>query len=53
MTAKQAVGVNGMADFFVRSYAHLCLVKNSERQSAEITKQRGFLAWFRKHNPVR
>ena len=35
-----------MVDIFVRSYAYLRLVKYSERQSAEIDKQRGFLAWF-------
>lgn len=52
MAAKQAIGMNGMADVFVGSDTHLRLVKYSERQSAEITKQRGFLARLRKHNSV-
>ena len=41
-----------MADVFVGSDTHLGLVKYGERQSAEITEQRGFLARLRKHNPV-
>ncbi|MBA0196614.1 hypothetical protein H0249_08805 [Pectobacterium brasiliense] len=52
MTAKQAVGMKGMADLFIDSDTHLYLIKYSERQSAEVTEQRGFLARLRKHNPV-
>ncbi|WP_268939470.1 hypothetical protein [Pectobacterium brasiliense] len=41
-----------MADLFIDSDTHLYLIKYSERQSAEVTEQRGFLARLRKHNPV-
>ena len=47
MAAKQTIGMNGMADVFVGSDTHLGLVEYGERQSAEITKERGFLVRLR------
>jgi hypothetical protein len=52
MAAKQAIGMNGMADVFVGSDTHLVWLSMASVSLLKSPKQRGFLARLRKHNSV-